>query len=457
MVAREAGAAILDTRPLEAEAGYPRPAYAWYVVAVIFLANAFGFVDRIVVSILTPAIQAEFDLSDSQAGLLQGMAFALFYTLFGLPMGWLADRWNRKRLLSIGVTVWSVMTASCGTMAGFGSLFLARMGVGIGEATLNPCAVSLIGDYFPSRTRARAFGVYVMGTTAGTAFTYLFGGFLLDALAARGGLDLPVLGHLEPWQAMFVLVGAPGLIPAALLLLSVREPPRREIAMADRAGASMADIRTFVRQNRMTLLCHHLGITLVVMTVYGFVNWMPTFFLRVHGWQPQQFAQTYGFYALFAGVFSAVSSGWLATWFKDRGYADGTLRACVIGCAGCVLIGGVTAPLMPDPSLSLLAFIITAIFANYPSVLGLTSIAEIVPNQMRGTVTAVYTMMIGLVSSGLGPFAVGLLTDHVFGDRAAIGQSIVALSVLAGVPGVLLLAFGLRFYRASLARAALGR
>src|SRR4051812_38184320 len=178
----------------EDERSFPRPAYAWYVVFIIFIADIVAFIDRVVVGILTPALQTDLGLSDSQAGLLQGLAFALFYTVLGVPLGWLADRWNRSRLLAIGVGIWSLATAFCGVAKGFGFLFLARLGVGMGEGTVHPCGTSLIGDYFPQRTRARAFGVHVMGSAVGNGLAFLFGGSLLAWLTTRGGLDVPGFG-----------------------------------------------------------------------------------------------------------------------------------------------------------------------------------------------------------------------------------------------------------------------
>ena len=446
--ATAATGATADSSP---DGAFPNPAYAWYVVFVIFLGYMFAFIDRIIVGILTPAIQADLGITDTQSGLLQGLAFALFYTVFGIPLGWLTDRWNRKWLMTIGMTVWSGMTACCGLAKGFGFLFFARLGVGMGEGSLNPCATSLISDYFPPRTRPRAFGIYVMGTALGTGLTYLIGGLLLKWLAERGGLDIPGFGHLKTWQAVFVLIGVPGLIPALLFAFTVREPVRREVATKG-ARASVSDIRAFMGSNRVTLFCHHAGIALVLMTVYGFVNWMPTFFLRVHAWQPQQFAITYGTYGMVAGIFSAFSSGWLATWLKDRGYIDGTFLALIIGCAGCV-IGGTIAPLMPTPEAALWVYILTGVFANYPSVAGLSAIAEVVPNEMRGIITSIYIMLTGLLSSGIGPFAVGFVTDAVFGDKAAVGSSMVVVSLITGVPGVLLLIIGRNSFRDSLARA----
>ncbi|MFT7287587.1 MAG: MFS family permease [Halieaceae bacterium] len=139
-----------------ANRAYPSPVYAWRCLSIICLAFLFGFMDRIIVGLLTPAIQAGLGLSDSQMGVIQGLAFAVFYTLFGLPLGLAADRSNRKWLLTVGATLWSPMTAAGGRARGFGGLFLARVGVGIGEATLNPCATSLIGDYFEPKARPKA-------------------------------------------------------------------------------------------------------------------------------------------------------------------------------------------------------------------------------------------------------------------------------------------------------------
>ena len=251
---------------------YPNPAYAWYVVGVLCAAYLFAFIDRIIVGLLTPAIQADLGISDTQAGLLQGMAFALFYTIFGLPLGWLADRWSRKRLLSIGMTVWSVMTATCGLASSFLLLFLARVGVGIGEATLNPCAASMISDYFPARTRPRAFGVYVLGTALGAVLTYLTGGFVIGALQTHATVSVPFLGDLKSWQVTFLAVGLPGLIPALLFMFTVKEPRRLDLAAARKGNASWAETGAFLKLNRTTFFCQFLGVALILMAGYGFLN-----------------------------------------------------------------------------------------------------------------------------------------------------------------------------------------
>ena len=435
------------------EAGYPDPRYAWYVVAVLCFGYLFAFVDRIIVGLLTPAIQADLKITDTQAGLLQGIAFALFYTVFGIPVGLMADRFNRKALLSVGMTVWSGMTALCGLASSFGVLFAARVGVGIGEATLNPCAASLIGDYFPPRTRPKAFGVYVMGTALGSALTYLAGGLVIGALQTYTTVPVPLLGDLKPWQVTFLVVGLPGLIPALLFMATVKEPTRLDLGAARKGRASFAETRDFLSANRVTFFCQFAGVALLLMSVYGFVNWMPSYFLRVHGWSPARFSVQYGIFGGLTGILSALSAGWAASWLRRRGMVDGTLRACAIGCAGSAL-GATLAPLMPTPELSLALYVLTGFFLNYPSVLSLSAIAEVTPNEMRALVTSIYVLLTGLVSSGLGPIAVGFVTDRVFHDRQAIGLSLALVSAVTGGLGSVLVFAGLKAYRESLARAA---
>ena len=431
---------------------FPRRAYAWYVVAVIFIAGSFAFIDRIVVSLVTPALQADLGLRDSQLGMLQGLAFALFYAFFGIPLGIVADRWNRQKLLTIGISVWSLMTASCGVCTGFGPLFLARLGVGAGEASLNPSVTSLISDYFPPRIRPRAIAGYVMGQGFGHGLTYVFGGMLLGWLTMHGSLALPGFGPVKPWQAMFMIVGAAGLVPALLFAFTVREPKRREIANKSTGRASAADVRAFMRLNRATLTCHHLGIALTVMTAYGFGNWMPTFFLRVHHWSPQRFSVFYGSINIVFGIFAPLASGWLASWFKERGMIDASWRIALVGSIGCTIFGAL-APLMPMPELSLAMYIVAGLFSSAPAVLAFIVISEFVPNEMRGTITAGYFLIVGLLATGLGPLAVGVATDYLFQDKAAIGRSLSLVSFVTGLPAAVLLTFGLKSFRRSIGRA----
>ena len=210
------------------------PAYSWYALGLLVIVYLLNFVDRQILSILANDIKADLGLDDAQLGFLYGTAFAIFYALFGIPLGRLADGWNRTRLLAAGLALWSLMTALCGAAAGFATLFLARVGVGIGEATANPCAYSLIADWFPQRVRATALAIYSSGLFVGSGLSLLVGGLIVQSWNAAWPEGAPL--GLAGWQAAFVAVGAPGLV-LALWVLSLREPTRG----AFEGGASQVD------------------------------------------------------------------------------------------------------------------------------------------------------------------------------------------------------------------------
>lgn len=205
------------------DSGQRVPLYNWYALGALFVVYMVNFVDRQILSILANDIKADLGLDDAQLGFLYGTAFAIFYALFGIPLGRLADSWSRTRLLAIGLTLWSTMTALSGFARNGASLAAARVGVGIGEATANPCAYSLIADWFPQRVRATALAIYSSGLFVGSGLSLLIGGLVVRSWndAWPGGGPLGLAG----WQAAFVAVGAPGLV-LALWVLSLREPMR---------------------------------------------------------------------------------------------------------------------------------------------------------------------------------------------------------------------------------------
>ncbi len=434
-------------------ASFPRPAYGWYCLGVICFAYLFGFMDRIIVGLLTPAIQADLGLTDSQMGIIQGLAFAVFYVLFGLPIGLMADRTNRKWLLTAGTAIWSLFTAAAGFARGFWGLFGARAGVGIGEATLNPCATSLIGDYFEPKTRPKAFGIYTMSTAFGTGLTYVLGGALIGfvGVGVANTYDMPILGTIPALQAVFIIIGIAGLAPAVMMALTVKEPARQEV-IAGGSQASWTEIRAFLKLNRTTLICHHFGVAFIIMAVYGWVNWLPSLFVRVHGWGVPEFSIYYGIFGGITGIISAISSGYVTNWFKKRGHTDGAMRTVLVGGIG-LTVGTSIAPLMPTPELVLAGYVLAGVFANYPPAQALASIAEMTPNQLRGIVTAIYVLVIGIGGAGLGPFAMGWVTDNVFGDPQSIHYSMALVTLVMGLLGVALIGYGLKAFRTSVARA----
>lgn len=212
-----------ETAATKADSEKPASAYSWYVLGVLVVVYVLNFIDRQILSILAVDIKRDLGLTDGQLGFLGGAAFAVFYALFGVPLGRLADRWHRVRLLTIGLVLWSTMTALSGFARNYLTLSLARMGVGVGEATASPTAYSLISDYFPSHQRATALAIYSSGLYIGGGVSLLIGAKisqLWDAAHPGGGW-----GGLVGWQAAFLAVGVPGVL-LALWVASLREPVR---------------------------------------------------------------------------------------------------------------------------------------------------------------------------------------------------------------------------------------
>ncbi|MFC3098252.1 spinster family MFS transporter [Alteraurantiacibacter palmitatis] len=199
------------------------PPYSWYALGVLFLVYLVNFVDRQILSILANDIKADLGIGDAQLGFLYGTAFAIFYGLFGIPLGRLADGWHRLRLLSMGLALWSAMTMLSGFARNFAMLTAARIGVGVGEASANPCAYSLIADWFPKRLRATALSIYASGLFVGSGLSLVLGGAIVERWNNiwPGGGPLGLAG----WQAAFVIVGFPGLV-LALWVLTLKEPVR---------------------------------------------------------------------------------------------------------------------------------------------------------------------------------------------------------------------------------------
>jgi MFS family permease len=442
---------IISTKNTDTE--YPNPVYAWYCVGVIVFAYFFGFMDRIIVGLLTPAIQKDLGFSDTQMGIIQGLAFAVFYTLFVIPIGLAADRFNRKWLLTAGTAIWSLFTAGCGLVRSFTGLFSMRVGVGIGEAALNPCSASLISDMFEPRSRAKAYGIYVLGTAFGTGLTYLFGGWLIKFTGAYSDkvatFNMPLIGEIASWQAVFIIIGIAGLLPAILLAITVREPSRKEVSKLQNKKASWKEIFDFLSQNKRTVICHNLGLAFILMSIYGWVNWLPALFIRVHGWSVPEFSFWYGIFGGLGGIFSAISAGYITNWFKDKGHTDGTMRAVLWGSIG-LTIGTIIAPIMPTPQLTIIFFVLAGCFTNWPTSQALFALNEITPNQIRGTIISIYILVIGIGGAGLGPFAIGWVTDNIFSDPSQIHYSMSLVTLVMGTLGCILISCGLKPFRKSL-------
>ena len=442
---------MAEARARDAASGgerYPPAAYAWYVCAVLLLAYILSFLDRTVISLLVIPIERDLGINDTEMSLLQGFSFALFYALLGLPIARLVDARNRRALIAAGIAFWSLMTAGCGLARQFWQLFLARVGVGAGEATLLPGATSLLADYLPPRRRGVALGLFAAGIYLGAGLALIIGGLLLRALASAEP-RLPLLGPLHPWQVVFIAVGLPGLL-VALLMLTVREPPRLG-RIAATAGLPLAEVLRYFRRNAATVACHNLGFTMLAFASYAATAWIPTIFVRVYGWSAATIGVRLGLVALLVGPLGTIAGGWLADRYEAHGRRGGKLIVGLIAALG-LLAPAVAFPLAANPFLSLALLVPFVFFTSTVWGLAPAALQEIMPNQLRGQATALYTGVVNLVGLGAGPASVALIADYVFGDPQKLNIACAIIVPLAGLAAALLFAIGLEPYRRTLGR-----
>lgn len=262
------------------DAAQKRYAYEWYVVLICMLAYIFSFVDRQILALMIEPIKRDLQLSDTQFSLLHGLAFSLFYAFMGIPIALLADRYSRPRIIAIGVAFWSLATAACGLSKNFGQMFLARIGVGVGEAALSPATYSMLSDMFPRHKLGRAVGIYSIGSFIGGGLAFLIGGYVIDLLKSVDSVRLPGVGELRPWQVTFFIVGLPGVLVALLILLTVRDPQRKGLrhdadgrVQKPTAGA----LFRFLGRHRGTFCCHYLGFSFYAMILFCLLGWTPAF------------------------------------------------------------------------------------------------------------------------------------------------------------------------------------
>ena len=422
---------------------WPSPARAWALIVLMALASVVSQFDRTVINLTVGPLKQAFSLNDTQFAMLQSVAFGIFYTVACIPLGWLADRYQRRVIMAVSLAFFSAFAIGSGLARSYMQLFLTRVGVGVGEATVTPAGLSMMSDYFPPEKLGRAVGAFFMSAPVGQAVGLIAGGLLLQWLATSSVLASGPLAGFEPWQAAFVIIGAPGLLLVPLFLL-LHEPVRR--GQGATAPLSVAEVTAIVRERGRALAPMFAGFCMVTLVSYTFFVWTPAVFQRTFGWNPAQAGLGFGLVVLTFGTAGAFFGGWMTDRLARRGHLDAPLKVAAFGFIGCGVFGGL-APLMPSPVLAL-AVLAPAIFlSNTPYACAGTSIQLIVPNRARAQVTALYITLITLVGLGVGPTVVGLMTDYVFKNPADIRYS---LAIVVAVPAPImftLLAFAWRPYR----------
>ncbi len=387
--------------------------YRAYVMFILVVVYTFNFIDRQIIGILAVPIKADLALTDTQLGLMGGLAFALFYTALGIPIAMLADRSNRTWIMAIALTLWSAMTAICGTVQNFWQLFLARLGVGVGEAGGVAPAYSLISDYFPPQQRARALSIYSFGIPIGSALGIVFGGIIASKI---------------DWRYAFFAVGIAGIIIAPIFKLTVAEPARGQFD-ANHMSTSPPALGNIIGKlmQKPSFWIMSFGAACSSMMGYGLFFWLPSFFVRSYSISLIDASLFYGAILLVGGL----AGIWLGGSLADRFGASRRGAYVVIPALAFVATVPfyVVAILSPNLTTTFFAMLI-------PTALGLVwlgpvlaAIQHVVPPNMRATGSAIFLFINNLIGIGVGTVAIGILSDNL---QARYGDDSLRYAILAG-------------------------
>jgi MFS family permease len=394
----------------ETPGGTGSDAYANYVLGVLFVCYVFNWVDRNVLAILLAPMKAELGVSDTAMGFLSGLAFALFYTVLGIPIARWADLGSRRSILALGIALWSAMTVVCGLARSFTGLALARVGVGVGEAAGSPASHSLISDYFPPERRGRALSVYAMGNYAGHFVAFVIGGWVNEHYG---------------WRTTFIVMGIPGLLLALLVRLTVREPPRGSFdgAAGAEPPAQLGEVLRFLGGQRSYLFIN-IGGALNALVGYGFGIWGPTFFMRVHGMGTAEVGLWLGWLAPLGGLTGTFLGGFLIDRLAGR---DGRWFLWIPTLSAIASVPISILLLLSDKPLALALYAPHALFfALYIGPM-FAAMQGVAPPRMRAITVAIHLLVVNLLGLGAGPLIVGALNDFL---NAEYGASAVRYSLL---------------------------
>lgn len=420
--------------------------YPWYVAGLLAVAHLISFVDRFVLSLVMEPLKLDLGISDTELGLLQGTGFVLLYVVIAVPLGRMADQVNRRNLIVAGIVLWSIATALCGLADSFGSLFLARLGVGFGEAALVPAAMSLLAAYFPKEKLGRAVSMFTTGASLGKSAAMIGGGAILALLVVQGGLKLPGIDLLAPWQGTFVIMALPGLVLAAAIALTLREPPRPP-ATDPLAKPGFGPAIAHAKAHRSAYIPHVAASITVVLLIQTVAAWSVTFYVRLFDTTPTQAGLLVGSVILVAGPLGHLTGGWLTDRFARNGARSPAAPVIVLGLLGAIPAMAVFA-FSRDLSVSILAYGVLNFALTLGAPSSLAGVQMLTPPAMRGVVTSVFLAIVTLVGIGLGPPLVGAITDFVFADPQKLNLSLfVVVLIVAAFGAVMALASRAAFAR----------
>ncbi len=427
----------------DGEHGRESTTHAWRAVLVtgmLTLSFTFSFMDRQILPLLLEPVRHAFSMSDTQIGMLQGVAFSSFYACAAIPLGWMVDRYHRVGIAAACVAAWGVATAACGLCANFGQLLVARTGTAIGEAGCSPASWSILSDLLSGRALLRATAVYNCGPYLGGGMALILGSIALRYFTGIGGLTLPFAGHIEPWQAVFIAMGLPGLILGVLILM-LREPERRDPERRD-PGILEIDISTRATLKVLfassQLVLFFAGSLFTTSGFYILLTWFPSLMIREGFGTVSTIGRPLGVLFLAVGLASGFLSQFLVRDLDNRDLLSPLLKRLAVALA--IQIPLVLAFALVDTATAAYWFYAgeVATFAAFTTFMG-SPIQLIVPNRMRGRVTGLYLLSNNVLGATLGPAAVGALSDRMKGHQHGLEIAFVMMMCVSGVCAAILI------------------
>ncbi|CAG2155185.1 Sialic acid transporter NanT [Cupriavidus yeoncheonensis] len=417
--------------------------WAWILTTVLALAMVVSVIDRFALSLLIEPIKKAYGITDSQIGLLQGLAFGLFYAVLGLPCGWLADKWSRKGTIVVGLLIWSAATAACGLTTTFVGLLASRMLVGAGEAALAPAAYAIIHDQFPRTMINRALSLFQVGAVIGAGTAFYIVGAMYDYLKGIGPVVTPWFGTLEPWQQTFVAVALPGLVLTPILwwVLS-RAEDKSPVAMERgnaKAVAPQVGTGRYMWSDRTFIAALFIGMSGLLTMNYALLSWLPSIFAREFAWTPGQIGRPYGLIVLVASSLGMLIGGWAADRIQSSQPEVGVLRvpltAAVIGLPFAAALLFTNTPMLLLGLAAVLHALCTCSIGVAPALIQLRT-----PALIRSRVSAVYVLAVNICGLAIGPLLVGEMTRLVPQGTEALRTSVAVVGAAALLISVAVLA-----------------
>ena len=426
---------------------YPEKKHSYSAVAILTLAQVFAFIDRQIPSMLVEPIKQDFNLTDSQIALLGGAAFSIFYAIMALPIGYAVDRYKRTKVLGTGIFLWSLMTALAGLANSFGKLFGARIGVAVGEAVMAPISVSLVSDSFPENKQGKPMGIITAGVYIGIGITLLGGGFLIDYLTSIGGITLPLIGYLKPWQATFMIVGIPGLV-LAIAAFYLKEPRRIEEQADSNHLVDKKNVFLHLKEHRKTLIPMFGGLIFMALIFYSFSFWAPTMMIRTFDISLTEVGFILGMITIISSITGTIIAGSAVDYLRNRNYSDAPVRAAMI------------AVILALPPIILLSFVQTELgawiciamyllFISSFAPLGLLAISGVSTGNVKGQTAAIHAFLMMAFGLSLGPQLTAFFTDFVFVDPNLLINSVSLTGLIVLPISALLFKLSLSRYRES--------